>query len=275
MPTSPCGPTCLPRRGHHDRVGPARVALRFTRAFVVFLVGAALVAVLPFVPHDRRRVLFGRWFGLVLNAFGVEVVLRDAQRLDVTGPVLVACNHVSWLDVIALQSVRPMRLLAKAEVRDWPVVGGIAARAGTLFIEREGLRSLPAAVNRVAEALRGGSMIGVYPEGTTWCGRASGRHRPAVFQAAVEADALVQPVALRYRVAGRPSTAAAFVGDATLLSSLVSVARTRGLVLELSALPPWDARTVSDRRELARRVEVAIRSETEPALLRTEHLVAA
>lgn len=272
---SPCGPTCLPRRGNHDEVGTARMVLRFVRAFAVLVAGAALVALLPLVPLDRRRVLFGRWFGVLLDAFGVELVLRDVERLGVTGGVLVACNHISWLDVLALQSVRPMRLLAKAEVREWPLVGAVAARAGTLFIEREGLRSLPAAVKRVAEALRGGSMLGVYPEGTTWCGVASGAHRPAVFQAAVEAEALVQPVALRYHVAGRPSTAAAFVGDATLLSSLVSVARTRGLVLELSALPPWDARTVSDRRELARRVEDAIRSETEPELLRTEHLVAA
>ena len=115
-------------------------------------------------------------------------------------------------------------------------------------------------------------MVGAFPEGTTWCGLASGRYRPAVFQAAVDARVPVQPVALRFSAGGRPTTAAAFVGEATLLESVLAVARVRDLVVELSLLPEMDAAAVGDRRELARRTERAVAEVTAPAEPHLPHL---
>ena len=64
---------------------------------------------------------------------------------------MVAANHVSWIDVFCVSSVRSTRFIAKSEVRDWPVAGWIAERAGTLFIRR-GLRRDTARINEVVHA---------------------------------------------------------------------------------------------------------------------------
>jgi 1-acyl-sn-glycerol-3-phosphate acyltransferase len=265
MPTSPCGPSCMPRRGGAAKAGIHRVALRLSRALLVLLLGAGFVMTMPVLRGRMRRQFFQAWFRWLLGAFGIRYVLFGKEHLG-RGGALVVSNHVSWLDVVVLQAIRPMRLLAKTEVRSWPVIGPLAARAGTLYIDRDRLTALPGAVRAIADALRGGAVVGAFPEGTTWCGVASGRYRPAVFQAAVDARVPVQPMALRFRTAdGRRTTVAAFVGDATLFDSVLAVLRTRRLVIEVSVLPELDAARLADRRELARLAEAALVDAPVPA----------
>ncbi|WP_243792555.1 1-acyl-sn-glycerol-3-phosphate acyltransferase [Saccharopolyspora gloriosae] len=255
------------------RAGTHRVVLRLTRAAGQMLLGVGLAVVYALVRGPVRTALVKAWFRGLLRAFGVRLVVRG-ERPEADG--LVVTNHVSWLDVVALMAVNPMRLLAKTELRSWPVVGPLAARVGTLYIDRERLSALPDAVRTVADALRDGSVVGAFPEGTTWCGLASGTYRPAVFQAAVDAGVQVRPVALRFTTAsGAPTTIAAFVGAATLLESVLAVARVRGLVVELSVLPAIDAAAIGDRRELARRAERAVAAITEPDGPEVPHLTEA
>ncbi|MDQ3904590.1 MAG: 1-acyl-sn-glycerol-3-phosphate acyltransferase [Actinomycetota bacterium] len=172
--------------------------------------------------------------------------------------MLVVSNHTSWLDLIALGAVQPLRMVAKREVRRWPVVGPLARQLCTIFVHRERLSALPAMVTAVTRALAAGATVGAFPEGTTWCGSASGRSRPAVFQAAVDTATPVRPVALRYRLAtSGPTTVASFVGTAGLGAALFRVAGVRGLVIEVHVLPSLPAAGAT-RRILASRAEMAV-----------------
>ncbi|MEU6129670.1 lysophospholipid acyltransferase family protein [Saccharopolyspora sp. NPDC047091] len=259
FPESPCGPGCLPGPGA-PRAGTHLVVLRLSRAVVLVLLGIVLGVVFALLRGPLRTALVRAWFRALLRAFGVRFVVRG----EIGGAgCLVVTDHVSWLDVVALMAVRPMRLLAKTELRDWPVVGPLATRVGTLYIDRERLSALPAAVGAIAGALRGGAVVGAFPEGTTWCGRAAGRYRPAVFQAALDAGVPVRPVALLFRTrAGEPTTVAAFVGAATLLESVLAVARARDLVVEFDVLPELPP---GPRADLARRAQHAVTRATSAA----------
>jgi 1-acyl-sn-glycerol-3-phosphate acyltransferase len=162
-----------------------------------------------------------------------------AHRLSVpgsTGTLLVA-NHISWLDIVGLLAVEPAAFLAKREVLDWPVFGRMAARMGTVFIDRGALRALPDGVARLAALLRSGRSVGVFPEGTTWCSPPGGQFRRAAFQAALDAGAPVRPLTISYREGGVPSTLAAFVGEDTLAASMRRVASARNLALRIEAHP--------------------------------------
>jgi 1-acyl-sn-glycerol-3-phosphate acyltransferase len=254
MPDSPCGPQCLPPRDSDTEVGWLRVAWRLGITVGLLVTGCLLV---PFLPAWLRRQAVPQWFRMLLRALGVRRVVHGRM---VPGGALVVCNHVSWLDVVAMQVLAPMGLLAKVEVRSWPVLGVLAGRIGTVYIDRDRLSALPEAVRTIAEELRSGSVIGAFPEGTTWCGTAAGRFRPAVFQAALDAGARVQPIAVRFRDgAGRLTTAPAFLGDATLAESVLSVARMSGLVVEIVVLPEL---TGTDRRRLAEQAQQAVISAT-------------
>ena len=113
--------------------------------------------------------------------------LAPGHRPDPAAGALLVANHVSWLDVVVILAHAPARLLAKREVRAWPLIGRLAATLGTVFVDRSRPKTLPATVGRIRAELAAGGVVAVFPEGTTWCGRMGGTFRPAMFQAAVDA----------------------------------------------------------------------------------------
>ncbi|MEU9478919.1 lysophospholipid acyltransferase family protein [Streptomyces sp. NPDC048191] len=245
LPSAPCTPGACVEQARAAAAVP-RAVLRLTAVVVLMLAGVALSPLGGRIPAEWVR----RWSRAIVRAIGVRV--RISGTAAPAGGLLLVANHVSWLDIPLLAAVRPARMLAKTEIRQWPVAGALAARGGVLFIERDRIRALPATVARIAEALREGAAVAAFPEGSTWCGRAQGHFRRAVFQAALDAGVPVQPVSLRYRQAGGgPSTAAAFVGEDTLLASLWRVARTRGLIAEVETRPLIPPGAHPDRRGLA------------------------
>ncbi len=251
VPASACGTGCLPGPHTVPQVGWV-VAVARVLALVAVVVGGIGVAVsLPLLRSGARAAALRGWFRAVLASVGARLV--TSGQFAAGGPALVTSNHLSWLDIPAILAVRPMRVLAKAELRRWPVLGYLATRGGTLFIDRARLRSLPVTVAQIAGVLRRGDSVLVFPEGSTWCGRTRGRYRPATMQAAIDAGVPVRPVTLRYLLDGDPTTVAAWVGLDTLLASVWRVASTRGLTVLVEAGPL--VRTAGlTRREVVARV---------------------
>lgn len=258
-PWSPCTPgTCQPSR---PRGGHLRMLRRAAALAAVFAVALPVSVVLPLAgPRMRERIL-RRVLAAALRAAGVRLEVSGAPGLrpDDGSGALVVANHLSWIDVLALGAVTPVTMLAKREVADWPVIGPLAARVGTVFVDREGLRSLPGVVDETARALRAGALVGVFPEATTWCGAASGDFRRAPFQAAIDARVPVRPVSFALRTPdGRPTTAASFVGEQTLGDSLCRVLRMPSVVCAVvvgDVIEP-----AGDRRTLARRASAVVRA---------------
>ncbi|MEV0257008.1 lysophospholipid acyltransferase family protein [Streptomyces sp. NPDC050732] len=197
----------------------------------------------------------------VLGALGASLEVAGDDRLSRRSRgsgvgTLVVANHVSWLDVVALLAVEPVTVLAKREVGQWPVIGALARRVGTRFIDRDGgYRELPRVVAELAGALRAGTSVLVFPQATTWCTAEGGRFRRAAFQAAVDAGAPVRPVTVEYRQSGVPTTAAAFLGAEDFTASLRRVASARCLSVHITAHAPlWG----TERRVLAAAAQQAV-----------------
>jgi 1-acyl-sn-glycerol-3-phosphate acyltransferase len=236
-PRNDCGAACL----------PPSVVPRAHRTKLVALTAVLLAAAvcLPFAPG---RIQF--WARVILRVCGVRLSVRG--RLPRRRALIVA-NHVSWLDIVAILAVSPSRILAKHEVGRWPLIGVLARSIGTIFVDRSRPRTLPATVADVAAALRTGATVAVFPEGTTGCGAEVGPFRPAMFQAAIDAGAIVVPVTLRYS-----DGAAAFLGEESLYASLRRVLARPALaitVIASSALYPGDGAT---RRDLATMSRLAV-----------------
>ncbi|ORT57275.1 lysophospholipid acyltransferase family protein [Streptomyces sp. CB03238] len=254
LPSAPCTPRHCARTTR--KATGVRAVGRLTAGVLAVLAGVLLAPLTAPLGRAARERATRLWCRTVIRAFGVRV--RVTGGVPGKEPQLVVANHVSWLDIPLVAAVLPGRMLAKSEVRHWPLLGPLAARGGTLFLERDRLRSLPGTVRDIAEALRGGSRVVVFPEGSTWCGRAGGRFRPAAFQAAMDAGAAVRPVRITYR----PTGSAAFVGDDPLTASLWRVATARGLTAEIRILPPIPAGRHTDRRALARAAQTAVASDS-------------
>ncbi len=199
----------------------------------------------------QRQQAIADWSRALLRTCRVELRVDGAPH---NGACMLAINHVSWLDIVALNAVAPTRFVAKADIDRWPLVGALARGAGTLFIERERARDAMRVMHGIAQALRDGQRVSVFPEGTTSAGDRILPLHANLFQAAVSACAPVQPVLLRYldAASGAPSGAPAYVGDDSLLLTLWRIARAPRLCASVSYLTPLHG---GERRALARAVQ--------------------
>jgi 1-acyl-sn-glycerol-3-phosphate acyltransferase len=203
---------------------------------------------------QRRRFEVQQWSRRMLRAMGVQLqVVGDAPT---TGPLLVVANHVSWLDILVLNAARPARFVSKADVKRWPLLGGLVAGAGTLFIERESRRDAMRVVHHMAEALQAGDVVAVFPEGTTGDGRALLPFHANLLQPAISTGSLVQPVGVAYRdpATGDLCEAPVYVGDTTLVQSIWrTVTAPHGVVAWVVHGEPQPV-DGQDRRQLAQSV---------------------
>jgi 1-acyl-sn-glycerol-3-phosphate acyltransferase len=163
-------------------------------------------------PEREKRV--ERWAQDLLERFGIALEIRGSPPLS--GPILLVANHISWLDIVVLHAARYCRFVSKANVRHWPLIGTLATGAGTLYVERESRRDAMRVVHHMVEALRQGDVLAIFPEGTTSDGTGVLPFHANLLQAAIAADAPVQPLGLAYL----PGEAPAYVGDDSLIASI-------------------------------------------------------
>lgn len=237
-----------------------RPSARLLRAVAHVAHGAWIVQRrFPAAGPAQRHQHVAWWADKMLRILGLQIEGPSGRPAD--GPLLIVANHVSWLDILVLHALCPhARFVSKAGVRHWPVIGSLTLAAGTLFIERESKRDALRVVHHMAEALKAGDTLAVFPEGTTADGHALLPFHANLLQAALAAEVPVQPVALRYAdEQASPSAAAAYVGTTTLVSSLWSVVRARGLRVHVRVLPALPIEGC-DRRTLAEAARTAIDS---------------
>jgi 1-acyl-sn-glycerol-3-phosphate acyltransferase len=199
-----------------------------------------------------------RWSARLLSLLHIEA--REHGRIEAPqGNVLVVANHVSWLDIFVINAQQPARFVAKADLAHWPLIGTLIRGSGTIFIERT-RRSDTRRVNECAtQALLGGDVIVVFPEGTTSDGAGLLRFHASLLQPIIDSNGRVQPVALRYRdVTGARSMAPTY-GDESFATSFWRVCGERRLVVDVTATPAIVA-TAMHRRVLAQATEGAIRT---------------
>jgi 1-acyl-sn-glycerol-3-phosphate acyltransferase len=189
--------------------------------------------ILPRVPAERRDAIIGKWSRQLLDVFNIRLVIHgDIPDIDKAGVMFIA-NHVSWLDIHAINAVRAVRFIAMAEIRQWPVLGWLATQANTLFTDRSKRHDASRMVGITAESLRSGDRICYFPEGTTTDGNTLEPFKNSLLQAAIDADACVCPIAIRYPGPdGTINTDLSYV-DATLLQSLGKVLAQQGPIVEL------------------------------------------
>jgi 1-acyl-sn-glycerol-3-phosphate acyltransferase len=226
-----------------------RAAFRLARSVLHLLWCVAIVASLvPWMSTRCQLAFKARWSRQLLAVMGARIVA--------SGPFpahgLLVANHVSWLDVFAINAIAPTTFLSRDEVLRWPVIGWLCRRVGTLFLERGSRSAARRAKERLIDELRGGTLVGVFPEGKAGFGDHVMPFHAALFQSAIDAETVVIPALIRYTDRqGKPSLAAAYVGETSLWQCVRSIIKMSGLTAHVDFLPEITA-AGADRRRLAR-----------------------
>ncbi len=234
-----------------------KLAFRLARVFFHLFAGLATCAtVFPWMGAARRDWFTRRWSRQLLGICGVRV--QQCAGAPAIAKAMIVANHVSWLDIFVINALHPCRFVAKAEIRSWPVLGWLADMAGTVFISRGNRRDLRHIFKGLVTSLEQGERIAFFPEGTTAAQGGLLTFHPNLFEAAVDAKALVQPYALRYiDASGTLHPNIEFIGDMTFAQSMVAILSGAPVRAQLTCLAPIDA-AGAHRRELALAAHAAI-----------------
>lgn len=209
----------------------------FKLLFAVLHIASGFVTVLwvfPRLSHEQRQIRVQAWSRGMLRRMGIELVVKGNPYLP--GPLMLVANHISWLDITSLHAARFCRFVSKADVAHWPLIGRLATGIGTLYLERASRRDAMRVVHHMASSLREGDVLGVFPEGTTSDGSKPLQFHANLFEAAIVANAPVQPVALRFmhRSTGEISSAPRFIHDDTLMGSVWRTLVTPGITVMIT-----------------------------------------
>jgi 1-acyl-sn-glycerol-3-phosphate acyltransferase len=227
-----------------------RALLRLAHAVLHGLHGLAIVLFsFPSLPLAARRERIRWWSRKMLAVLGIDFA---SDGVPVRRASLLVVNHISWLDIMAVHAVVPeARFVSKADVKAWPLVSRLVDAAGTLYLERERKRDALRVVHAVAEALGGGEVVAIFPEGTTSTGHGLLPFHANLLQAAIATSTPVQPVALRFSDATHAvSGAVEFIGATSLLTSLWRTSCGEQIRVRVTFLPPRPSAGV-ERRALA------------------------
>lgn len=169
---------------------------------------------------EEGAVWIHGWCRRIVKVVGVE--WRVVGELPTCGAVV--SNHLSYLDVLLYSAVRPFVMVAKSEVRGWPLFGWLTSRAGTVYVTRGGGPSTYPAVNAaMAEAYRSGLPVLFFPEGTTTDGSEVLPFRRGLFHSVLNEGVPLRVAALRYSLedaSGSVEEDVCWWGDALLAPHL-------------------------------------------------------
>ena len=234
-------------------------AVRWTRVLTHVSVGLVVTGIIFPRVSARSRAKFTRWWAKkLLRILNILLSVHGARPATDARNLIVAANHISWLDIFVINAAQPCRFIAKAEIRDWPIAGWLCDKAGTIFIRRA-RRSDTARINETMHnVLAEGATIGFFPEGTTTSGDKLLKFHTSLFEPAVANSATIAPAAIRYRGSdGEPVTTVAFIGELSFAESVGQIISEKSMIAEITFAPPIAASGMT-RRELALAAERAI-----------------
>ncbi len=207
--------------------------------------------------HDltaAQRRIVQTWLRQSATIIGVDIQVRGVPAKS---PVFVVANHVSWLDIPIISSVLPIAFLSKAEIRSWPLIGMLAAKAGTLFIQRGSKHGAAEAIDLMRKKLQAGHSVASFPEAKTTYGTRVHTFHPRLFAAAIATESFIQPVALRYPHVHGVNPVVPYVDDTNFVRHAFRIMCAKRTVAEVTLCKPVNSHNLA-RKQVAQLARDAI-----------------
>jgi 1-acyl-sn-glycerol-3-phosphate acyltransferase len=234
-------------------------AIRWTR--LAFHIGTGLFVagmIFPRVTCDQKARITQWWSQKTLRILNIVLSVHGAKPHKETRNLMIAANHISWLDIYVINAAHPARFVAKAEIREWPIIGWLCEKAGTIFIRRTHRRDTVRINDEMHDVLATGATVGLFPEGSTTGGDRLLKFHSSLLEPAIANQATLAPAALRYLSGdGERSVVAAYIDDISFSDSLQKIIRQKSMIAEITFAPSILAINTT-RRALALQSEAAI-----------------
>jgi len=191
-----------------------------------------------------------------LKIIGIKVV-QNIEQFNPQQNYLIVCNHLSYVDVLVISSLYPSSFVTSKEMKETFFLGHLCMLGGCLFVDRKSKKSIHKEVKELTVALDSGMNVTIFPEATTSDGTAMLRFKRPLFQAAIDANAILLPMCLNYRsIDGEPVSLKNrdtffWYGDMTFLSHAIGLFSAKKMVVELNILSAIQTKPEDDKTILA------------------------
>jgi len=229
---------------------------------LILRVAAMAAGLIPCIPLHYLWKLFGArsiwpqvYLAYAARCAGLRVRIEGTPLKD---RVLIAANHVSWLDILAIGGAAPAVFVSRDDVENWPLVGWIAGLNDTIYVARQARREVHGQADRLRVALEQDRAVALFPEGTTEGGHEILPFRPSLFASLYPPipGVRVQPVSVDY---GALAAEIAWVGEEPAGANAKRVlGRRGGIPVTLHFLAPIDPAEAGDRKRLAAMAEAEV-----------------
>ncbi|WP_246845800.1 1-acyl-sn-glycerol-3-phosphate acyltransferase [Bdellovibrio sp. ZAP7] len=224
--------------------------------------------------RSKRRRRFSanasRYCGLIArNALGIKLTVINKPAAKHAGSLLVA-NHMGFVDILLLAGIEPMSFITSNEMRETPLLGPITELAGCFYVERRSRTKILGEMKRLADSLKDGLNIVLYPEATSTNGEKVLPFKRTLMMAASEAGVPVQPVVINFTSINgeafntRWRDAVCWYGDATFVEYFWKTLRLKSVTAEIEYLEILHAKPEDERGALADKAHAMISAKFVP-----------
>lgn len=239
---------------------PLRIALRLGSFLAINTVGVA--------DHfwRLRRVGKGsdpqscaRWLQQWSRNTLPNIGIKCSHQGRVPDRGLIVCNHLGYLDIPVLATTGPMVFVSKADVQGWPFLGSLARCGGTLFLKREQRSHVAEIADAFAPIVNGGTVVAIFPEGTSSGGDTILPFRSSLLQPAAAHRWPVTPAWISYALEpgeGLVSEDVAYWRDMTFAPHFANLLSKRVIHARVRYGEPIEG--IDDRKVLTARLYEAV-----------------
>jgi 1-acyl-sn-glycerol-3-phosphate acyltransferase len=223
---------------------------------ILLVVPLCLLIFISTKNQQERIIRF--WCKRLLAIFEINVEVKGLETyLANQKKYLMVANHISWMDIIVIQSIKPCIFVAKSDVASWPLFGWVAQMTGTIFIKRDKVSDIKKALKKMKRRLIKRSVC-IFPEGTSSNGRYLLPFKSNLFQSSIDTQKSILPLCLRYEQKNTYTDKTAFVDDMSLLDSIIKIKQEKDIRVIVEVLQPIRPRY--NRKELASYTQEIIRN---------------
>ena len=222
---------------------------------ILLVVPLCLLIFISTKNQQERIIRF--WCKRLLSIFEISVEVTGLEsNLVNQKKYLMVANHISWMDIIVIQSIKPCIFVAKSDVASWPLFGWVAQMTGTIFIKRDKISDIKKALKKMKRRLIKRSVC-IFPEGTSTNGRYLLPFKSNLFQSSIDTQKSILPLCLRYEQKNTYTDKTAFVDDMSLLDSIIKIKQEKDITVVVEILQPIRPRY--NRKELASYTQEIVR----------------
>ena len=222
------------------------------------LLALILCVVMIILPRNICHILIQYWAKRLLRILRIKITLTgEVLKFLSKDTYLIVSNHISWLDIPVIFSLKLITFVSASEVKTWPIIGILAKISGAIFVDRNRKSSLVEVIQAMNHHFKNEKQsICIFPEGITSNGYQVLPFKSNLFQSAFESNKLILPLSIKYKENNVLTNRTSFHGSTTLFQSFKRVAKSNLIEVVVDIGHP--VKPTQSRKDLSLKIQEAI-----------------